>query len=155
MRTSLLKYTFHVLNSCDLRNEHQHSRLTVFLAKLKKVPKSGCLRKASWLFFSLKPQEKQLLTQEPREFQHAKVNWSQTFLFHHQVHKKMLMASENEWKEKWLYFHLRNCDNENKNCSGQQVSVIDFCQWLWLASVCHPNQQILTNQSNMHYLIPE
>lgn len=33
MRTSLLKYTFHVLNSCDLRNEHQHSRLTVFLAK--------------------------------------------------------------------------------------------------------------------------
>lgn len=49
MRTSLLKYMFHVLNSCNLWNEHQHSLL--FFGKIKKSAKKWLFEKGLLIVF--------------------------------------------------------------------------------------------------------
>ena len=84
--------------------------------------KGGRLRRASWL------KERQLLATA----RHSSTQRSNGGKFSCSIvrptrkcwwHLKM-----NEWINDRI-FHLWNRDDENKNCFGGQVSVIDFCLW--------------------------
>ena len=111
--------------------------------------KGGRLRRVSWLFFHRNHRkDNNYFAGNCETFQHAKAKWPQIFLFHRQDHKKMLMASENEWMDKWSHFSLMKSGWWKYKLFRWLIYVGDL-----LSSVRHRNQRISTIQSNTRYSI--